>query len=181
VKRLMLDLETLSLGDRATVTAIGAVVFDLETVHYGELILPTVQPQIRMGRTVRWDTVVWWLEQEEAARKEVAVKDHDRVSVEKALQQLTRLYRDNEIVEVWGNGSNFDVSIMDTLYADYIQVPPWTYKQVRDLRTLASLVPKADTLMPAKDEGAGVKHSAIDDAYRQAIWAQRMLKELKHD
>lgn len=177
----MLDLETLSLGERAVVTAIGAVVFDLEAVHYGELILPTVQPQIRLGRTVRWDTIVWWLEQEDAARQEVAVKDHDRMSVEKALQNLTSLYRNSEAVEVWGNGSNFDVSIMDTLYADFLQAPPWTYKQVRDLRTLASMVPEADSLMPAKDEGAGVKHSAIDDAYRQALWANRLMKELKHD
>lgn len=178
MRRMMLDLETLSLGDRAAVTAIGVVIFDEETVQYGELILPTVQPQIRMGRTVRWDTVVWWLEQEDAARKEVSVKDMDRVAVEKALNQISHLYRAFEVVEVWGNGSNFDVSIMDTLYADYLQSPPWTYKQVRDLRTLASLVPEADTMMPVKDQ-AGVKHSAIDDAYRQAVWAQRLMKELK--
>jgi len=179
----MLDLETLSLGDRATVTAIGAVFFDLEQVHYGELLLPEVQPQIRLGRTVRWDTIVWWLEQDEEARREVATKDQYRVPVERALDQLSRLYRDHETIEVWGNGSNFDVSIMDTLYADFHQSPPWTYKQVRDLRTLVSMVPDADTLMPVKDDGAsiGVKHSAIDDAYRQAVWAQRLMKELKHD
>lgn len=179
MKRMMLDLETLSLGHRAVVTAIGAVVFDDKVLYDGALILPRVQPQINMGRTVRWDTVVWWLEQEEAARQEVAVLDINRAPLVDALDMLGDFYRKHEAQEVWGNGSNFDVAIMDTLYEEVGGPPPWGYKQVRDLRTLKSLVTAADSLLPEKDDT--VKHSAIGDAQRQAIWAQRLLEVIRND
>ena len=178
MKRMLLDLETLALDSRAVVTAIGIVIFDEIAVWQGQLILPRVQPQLNMGRSFRWDTFVWWLEKSEEARREISVLDINRAPVADALDQLTHAFKSNEVQEVWGNGSSFDVSIMETLYADVGGPTPWSHKQVRDLRTLASLLPGSEDLRPSAEEGSSVHHSAVDDAYRQAIWAQRILKGL---
>ena len=72
-QHVMLDLETMGTGPTAAITAIGAVAFSVEAgitdTFYKKVDL---ESSVRNGGTMDPGTVIWWLGQSDAARKEMA-------------------------------------------------------------------------------------------------------------
>ncbi len=73
-------------------------------------------------------------------------------------------------VRPWGNGSVFDISILEHAYSQCGIEVPWGFRNIRDVRTR-----KEDALFIADVAGIetdipfeGVKHYALDDAYHEA-------------
>ncbi|MDQ3273757.1 MAG: 3'-5' exoribonuclease [Actinomycetota bacterium] len=166
----MLDLETLDTCPTALVTAIGAVMFDPYSTYIGHKFyaVTTDWPcQQRKGRTISGDTVAWWLEQSDEARKALASPPFGvALSTHAALNGFCEFFDGHGgDTDVWGNGADFDNVILGSLYGSFNLTRPWTYSKNRCFRTINSL-PKSKLFV--KPEREGTHHNALDDAVYQA-------------
>lgn len=181
-EHIMLDLETFGNGANAVVVSIGAVAFDPYTDAIGEHSFHRfldVDEQFKLGRSADASTLMWWLEQEEAARLKLIDGHEQRVSIDGALEAFgfwLSEVSEPRTVQVWGNGAAFDNAILASLYKHIGRAQPWMFWNDRCFRTLKALnshVPKPAT--------GGVAHDALDDAIQQskhlqAIFNQTMKK-----
>lgn len=164
MKDVMTDLETLGTSPQTPVISLGAVFFDMD----GKTLGPTfymamdVNEQIARGRKPTGDTIKWWLSQTDAAKRVFHEKARP---VTEVLTLFAQWYKQNysKGAFIWGNGSTFDISILEDMYRDYGIELPWGYNKAMDLRTFKRF--KANG---AQIPNAGVAHNALDDAIAQA-------------
>lgn len=170
---LMIDLETLGTDPETPVISLGAVFFNPETKQLGPTFYMAldVSEQIQRGRKPTGDTIKWWMGQTDAAKKVFHEKAKPAQDV---LQLFVRWYKDNSTGKrgssVWGNGSTFDISIMENIFRDYGLGCPWSHYNVMDLRTFKRFVAKGK-----KVEKRGTNHNALDDAVSQAQYVMENL------
>lgn len=159
---LMIDLETLGTDPHCPVISIGAIFFDIEKKKLGPTFYATldVKEQIRSQRTLDADTLKWWMHQSGAAKK---VFRETASPVEFALNKFVEFIKQFKKVKVWGNGSSFDIVILEDLFKQYDIKVPWSYNNIMDLRTFKRFVAKGEKL-----QKSGVDHNALDDAKSQA-------------
>ncbi|MBM7454508.1 hypothetical protein HNR62_000337 [Oceanisphaera litoralis] len=172
---ISLDLETLNTAPDAVITSIAAIPFTMELgvsdcSWYGHL---SIQEQLNAGRTASASTLLWWLRQEDVAREELVqgqeaitrgLRDElatllDFVALEKQRSNI-------DTVAVWGNGSTFDVTLLEHLLRQNGLTPFWDYRHVYDMRTLVALNPAVKERN--KNNFVGVRHNAFADATHQA-------------
>jgi hypothetical protein len=183
---IMLDLETLDLGPRSIITQVGIIAFPLDDpeteMRRISEYLP-VQPQFELKRTVSFSTVLWWMEQDDAARKRLRESDGNDMeellalvrSIHRKLGDLIRSVGEAN-VELWAKGPQFDVVNLETLFVDCGLQTPWRYDSVMDLRTLTRLSGiKTETI---GREGL-VPHVAIEDAKFQIRHYVEAMKHLR--
>lgn len=169
---LMIDLETLATSPQTAVVSLGAQFFDIETKTLGstfEMVLE-LQPQIDSGREISASTLKWWMGQEEAAKRVFHEKAQPPTVV---LGTFVNWYKSvNPKAFVWGNGSTFDISIMENIFRMYKIEVPWGYNKAMDLRTFKRFNAPAGAKIPV----AGVKHNCLADATAQARFVLENLK-----
>jgi hypothetical protein len=160
---VMIDLETMGTGPDAAIVAIGAVAFDPATeritaTHYQ---LVDLQSAVDLGGQMTCSSVLWWLQQSDAARAELARPGEP---LRMALQCLGEWLRRATVegVQVWGNGCDFDNVILASAYRRAGMPLPWRWSRNRCYRTVRALHP--DVLLAR----GGVHHNALDDAAHQA-------------
>ena len=161
----MLDLETLGNKPGSVIVAIGAVKFGhgeiLETFYERVDAESCVQLGLRMDVS----TVLWWMNQSDAARKEITQPGGQLSEV---LLRFSSWVKDPD-AEVWGNGASFDNVLLSDAY-DRAQLPrPWTYRNDRCYRTVKSLHPEVPMAR------GGTHHNALDDATAQALHLMAMV------
>jgi 3'-5' exoribonuclease-like protein len=159
---VMLDLETMGTSKDAAIVAIGAVRFDLNTGLLGDKFYQVINLKSaqRAGGKIDADSVMFWLQQSDEARK--AITSDDGVHIEAGIKAFSEWIRSVPVAHLWGNGSDFDNVILEGAYNRLGWTPPWAYKQNRCYRTLVSLyasVEKEDSVIP---------HQALEDAIAQA-------------
>ena len=177
----MVDLETMGIGNKAAITAIGVVAMDmsnlkLESAPDGEFYMPiSLASSMEAGLECDASTILWWMGQSDEARKEMAGRT---VSLYTALIELNywmaKLVSAKKERVVWGNGASFDNVILANAYKAVHTDVPWTYSGDRCFRTMKSLVLG---LEPPFD---GEKHNALADARHQAEWLMSMMLEVRH-
>lgn len=117
------------------------------------------------GFTVDWDTIAWWLREDENARNGMANAGLG-YPVDKALVELNtwfvNTFRDQNFKRVWGNGSSFDLAMLQYAARKMGTVTPWSYRTERDMRTLVELCPDGMYVKPK------IKHDALEDAIAQS-------------
>ena len=162
---ISIDIETLGINSNSPILSIGAC--DNEgRIYYTNL---DVQSQIENGAVTDWSTVHWWMHQSEAARASL----HEfGLPPREALFQLSAEFEWDK-AEVWVNGLNFDIPILENAYKRFGMNVPWKYTQCRDLRTLVKLLPHIQKHKPA------VAHNALSDAEAQLATLTECLKSLK--
>lgn len=181
---IMIDLETLGTGPNAPVISIGCQVFDVETLELKGTFYGACQVADQLDTKIRHmtaDTFKWWMSQDGAAKIVFKEKSDPTVNVLVALRNWIMglagsSANQTKKINVWGNGSSFDITIMETLFADYKVICPWMYYKVMDLRTFKRFVRDGE-----KVEVAGVKHNALADATAQAEYVIEGLKQQKAD
>lgn len=162
---LMIDLETLGQTPQCPVISIGACLFDIPTKQKGPtfyLALDTSE-QLQKGRIPDGSTLKWWMQQTDAAKKvfnEKSVKTLEALTIFN--KWIFANIQDSRKYYVWGNGSTFDISILEDLYKMYGISVPWLYYNIMDLRTFKRFVGKNEKLVKS-----GVNHNALDDAISQ--------------
>lgn len=176
---LMLDIETLDTTPSAVLLSVAAVFFEPMTGELGESFTAQVSPQKpQLHRTISADTVAWWAQQSDAARKEAFSGTE---TLKKTLTQFSRFIQihTTDKVHVWGNGKEFDCSILEHAYGQLEMTCPWDFWRTQDVRTLVTL---ARTLGfdPKKTRPfEGVPHLPLDDARHQARYVSDIFRSLR--
>lgn len=175
---VMIDIETLSAQTNAVVIEIAAVEFDKTTGAIGEIFHQRIKNEewfVLPNRDVSPSTLKWWLLQSDEARKNITESKEEDNDIFTAIGLLTAFINrcdnpnyksgvDDRTVTVWGNGSTFDITILQNLYEQIkIYDIPWKFWAVNDVRTIVSLNPK----VKKNCEFNGVKHYAVDDCKHQ--------------
>ena len=167
---VMLDLETLGQRPGAVIVSIGAWAFNVEDPQNGVPFYMRINPQSCIDVGLRMDpsTVLWWLQQNDVARREFAGLE-EAFALQKVLLQFGEWMANwNRIGQhgprVWGNGATFDNVLLTSAYAACKMQTPWSYHADRCYRTLRALYPDVD-LPPA----TGIQHHALEDAKWQAL------------
>ena len=168
----MIDLETLSTNPNATILTVGGVKFDPHTAvepAQGMYFRVDVDSQTEMGRDVMQDTLDWWGRQDPEIMEE-ALGDKDRISTSDMVKTLNKWCVGVDVF--WCQGPLFDYAILQNFYIQMGIPVPWNYWQIRDSRTLFSLVPK-----DPNEVRTGL-HNALEDCYFQARKVQKVYKQL---
>jgi hypothetical protein len=140
----MIDLETLDTRPSCTVLSLGGVKFNAENndePHSEIYFKISVDDQDRLGRTTSDDTIAWWAKQDEKARNEAFDQD-GAIVVEEALARMSKWLVGVDVI--WGHGYGFDITILEDMYRNIGRPIPWNFWQVRDSRTLFSMLKNGD-------------------------------------
>ena len=192
--KLMLDFETLGLGENAVLLSLGAVAFDPTTGELGSQFYSAIDPRNQPGRDIDPGTVLWWLAQDDAARTKItgAIKFTDMIesgevdalegeAVEEVFENaahpihhVARAFVNwvehfNDVVEVWTNGV-VDHAWLESMMKYSGLKNPIKFWNQRDYRTLKALYPDVAA------EFTGTKHNALDDAIHQGKHAMAILR-----
>lgn len=172
-QHLMLDIETLGNESFSSITSIGAVEFDIETRKTGKEFYVNVDLQscLDLGLTVKASTIMWWLQQNEQARKEIT--KGNSVPIIDALKAFEEFC--NKDYQIWGNSARFDCGILQNAY-NKVGIPiPWDFRKERCVRTLVSFAPEV------KDNFIfnGVIHHALHDCKSQIGYCSEIWNTLK--
>jgi len=161
---VMIDLETMGKRHNAPIIALGAVAFNLATLEIGEKFYANVNlaSSVALGSVMDPETVMWWMQQSEDARKAVTRKGRQAPEV---LADFADWLTSNAVAlkdrRIWACGTDFDCVILAEHYRKAGIDVPWMYYATRDYRTIRELwksVPE-DTRVGA--------HNALDDAVHQ--------------
>lgn len=167
----MIDIETLGTTPNCVVLSVGACKFDPyvnREPHTLKLWRPDVDQQMAQNRSVDDSTLEWWSKQPADIREE-AFGDINRVAVTQFFKELNAYLVG--VDKIWCQGPQFDMVILEDLYAQFKHHRGWAFWQINDCRTLFNL-------MPADPRKAIQKnlHSADQDAYWQAVCVQQSFK-----
>ena len=162
----MIDIEGLGTSAQAPILAIGAVLFEPGSDWIGHSFHTHVSlaNSLRLGFKPEADTVLWWMEQPEAARLYVTMGQLEAAPVVDALQMLAEFIPTD--ARVWAKGVDYDIAALN-LYYDAVGLPrPWHYRAPRDMRLLM------DLHHPPEIHNPYPPHHALWDALHQARWVQ---------
>ncbi len=167
-----IDLETLSTKPGGVIVSLGAVRFDPrlgriqpydELVEKGKTlkVILDIPDSKNYGFTISKDTQEWWdLQSQEA--KDATFNTGKEVPVKLALEKFAAFMRRGDCL--WGNGANFDPVMLEP-YFDRLGMPlPWKFYKVMCFRTLKTLLPYNELLIPPNK----IKHDCLADAVFQA-------------
>lgn len=176
---IIIDCETLATNTTPVLLSIGACTLDRDEAFLRHVTIDSQLP----FRTIDPNTAVWWVQQSEAALASTFCPSYSGFIEPKAdlAEVLGHLSTWIEMVaptceggrNIWTNGAAADAVWLETAYAQLALKCPWSYRDVRCLRTLYALFPEIE---PARTEY--VSHSAVDDALYQARRAELCLLEL---
>ena len=174
---LMIDLETMGKNPDAPIISIGAIFFDPQTGDMGPEFSKTIDLETA-GGVIDRDTIKWWLKQSREAQSAIMT---DEIPLDDALLQLREFIDENSgefFVQVWGNGANFDNTILRRSY-EWQGIPcPWRYYNDRDVRTIVELGKAIDFDARTAIPFEGERHNALDDARYQAKYVSAIWQKL---
>ncbi|END4132911.1 3'-5' exoribonuclease, partial [Escherichia albertii] len=174
---LMIDLETMGKNPDAPIISIGAIFFDPQTGDMGPEFSKTVDLETA-GGVIDRDTIKWWLKQSREAQSAIMT---DEIPLDDALLQLREFIDENSgefFVQVWGNGANFDNTILRRSYERQGIPCPWRYYNDRDIRTIVELGKAIDFDARTAIPFEGERHNALDDARYQAKYVSAIWQKL---
>jgi hypothetical protein len=185
----MVDIETMGNNPRSAIVSIGAVAFDpMGNEPLNELpsfyVNVDLQSCLDAGLVADGSTIMWWLNQSEAARK--ALKDPTPMSIQTALASLhgwlsmSTVFSDPQNTELWAHAT-FDPVILRSAL-DVCHLPlPWKYRNTRDIRTLVGLAKQVGMEIPASggdNTNRDVHHQAADDCRYQVGYVRSMYQQI---
>ncbi|EFJ7561716.1 exonuclease [Escherichia coli] len=174
---LMIDLETMGKNSDAPIISIGAIFFDPQTGDMGPEFSKTIDLETA-GGVIDRDTIKWWLKQSREAQSAIMT---DEIPLDDALLQLREFIDENSgefFVHVWGNGANFDNTILRRSYERQGIPCPWRYYNDRDVRTIVELGKAIDFDARTAIPFEGERHNALDDARYQAKYVSAIWQKL---
>jgi hypothetical protein len=172
---IMIDLETLATTPDAQILSIGAVRFDpfgkdvqdpQMTKFYCRVDIDSCDA---LGLVASDATIEWWAQQSKEAQEE-AFNPKDRVHIKDAMEQLYKFCWGAK--RVWANGACFDIVICEHVFRKIGKAIPWSFWQVRDVRTAFDL-----GINPNRPPV--LKHHALEDAWNQAVGIQNVYGTLR--
>lgn len=176
---IMIDLETLGTAPGSVITQIGMCAFNPRSDDPAtQSVFIRIDPQSALdaGLSVSWATIAWWLLQDQEARVKMAGSE-GALELWKALKQMNEWIVDkgDERVQVWGNGSGFDITLLEVALAKVGMKPAWHFRNIRDQRTITHL----DILFDVQHAQPLVPHNAMEDAIAQAQTVRACIRRIE--
>lgn len=183
---IMVDLETVSTEHNAGIVSIGAaivkfgsIVTEDEPEHfYGKCDIRTLDPKLFHTSS---DTIEWWKKQNPAVKQETFSGTQ---SISELISSFDGWVRSMKVIHndapilLWGNGADFDCTILVSAYDALHMHTPWSYRNHRCYRTLNALYPK---MVFSPFGMAEQKHNALYDAKLQAHRLAQILERIYTD
>lgn len=172
---VMIDLETLATSTDAAILTIGAVKFDPFGRESDDKAMDSFYVRVdldscdEIGLVTNDDTIEWWSKQSKEAQYE-AFENTDRMHIRTAFDQLYKFCWGAQ--RVWSNGAAFDVVICEHVFKKINKATPWSFWQVRDVRTAFDL-----GINPQRPPVTA--HHALEDAWNQAVGIQNVYNTLR--
>ena len=131
---IMLDLETMGSGSNSAIIAIGAVRFNETEITDRFYEIVDLASSVNAGLFIDPDTVMWWMEQSEAARNQFKKAGE---TLHSSLTKFSNWIQNDALV--WGNGASFDNVILSNAYKLTGIKQPWKFYNDRCYRTIKNL------------------------------------------
>lgn len=171
-KLAVIDIETLDKKPNAVIFAIGCVIVDVNDLSITSELYTVINPS-QKGRTTGNGTPEWWIKQSikaPGAFEQLQAACSSNKTLKAALYELGSFLNDEfngDTVNMFGNGPEFDNTILDNAFEWAGLKTPWPYWGNQSIRTSNLLMQIAG----AKNERefVGIKHHALDDAYHEAF------------
>jgi inhibitor of KinA sporulation pathway (predicted exonuclease) len=165
---VMLDLETWGTAPGCAIRSIGAVAFSL--VHIDVSPAPfyrNIEDQSCVDAGLIKDpaTEAWWAKQSAEAQDFLL---RDPVLLPEALSEFWTWFKQVDGAQLWSQGANFDIPILEAAYRATGVAIPWKYFNVRDTRTVYDIC-GFDYYAEARE---GTHHNALDDCMHQIKMVQ---------
>jgi hypothetical protein len=191
ITHLNFDLETLGKKSTSVVLSMACIAFTFEDdTPYSQYILDGFYvkfnpiEQLKMGRTTDQDTINWWKEQNEDARK-VTLPSEDDVTVKEGLLML-RDYISKTKYEwkrgyCWCRGNYFDFPMIEDLHDQVGLKLPFNTWKIRDIRTMIDVLTGSDRGEYNLRDGLPkeyVNHHALHDAALDVMRMKEIFKSL---
>jgi len=169
---VMIDIETLGRKPGCAVLSIGAVHFDRLTGEIGDGFFYACMgaENAKKYGHVDDDTLAWWMSQSDPAKQDAFNGTADPLQVAQSFAEWI-----DGGDKVWGNGSVFDITILEAWFDALGVKVPWQFWNVRDVRTVIDI---AD-VNPKKFQRKGTYHNALDDAVFQVEYTAAAIRHLK--
>ena len=172
----MIDLETLGVEPDSVIITLGAIKFDPYSdsePHSGLYMRCDIEEQSeKYGRSIDDNTLAWWTKQDQKIQDEAFGDHEDRVNMDTLTKAINKFCVG--VDQLWCQGPLFDYAILQNLYKNIGKPCPWNFWQIRDSRTLFSLLPE-DPRKAIRQEA----HNALADCYFQAKCVQIAYSDLK--
>lgn len=177
---IMVDLETFGTESNSIILSISAMAFDPRT---GDVLNDNyfdshinVDSCVDVGLSFDPNTVFWWMEQSEIARKKIIEGQKNSSStLYTTLTSFSRWINSFGFdVYIWGNSPRFDLGLLQCAYNKCKIKIPWKYSNELDVRTIIRFAPE----IKKNEINTGVSHSGIDDCEFQISYLYKTLKEL---
>jgi hypothetical protein len=170
-----IDLETAGINVESTILSFGICEFVPSTGKIIRTLEVTFDIDSEKTINCTLGTIRFWLNQ--ATENPEAVShvfaNQNKVSIPNGLQKLTAFLKaDKTAIEVWANGTKFDLGMMEYLYKKHDLKIPWSYNSDRCMRTLRGIHGNMDVDMGEFEE---IPHTALSDAIRQAKYISACL------
>lgn len=176
MKDLMIDIESMGNKSGSAILSIAAVNFDIKTGQIGKIFYEKCKLQscLESGLKVDGDTIKWWMEQSDEARKEVM---DGKQSLSNLLRNFTIFVEslNPSDLKIWGNSNRFDLGLIEDAYISLNKKIPWKYSLERDVRTLVSFASE----IKLEEEFMGVKHNPVDDCLHQIKYCVKIYNKIK--
>lgn len=183
LSHVVIDIETLGLGLRPVIIAIGAVALD---EHYEVIgrFYRAIRGDNQPGREMDFDTVKWWVTKNSHEAQQAVFNDH-ATSLRQAVitfnAWVTHHIGADPHVQFWGKGPEFDNVIWrEAIATNYPGGNPeilskvWTYRNNQSLRTVERMVKSLGLTVEVPD--TGIAHHALHDAE----WEAEYLRQAMH-
>lgn len=172
MQHIMVDLESLDTVPGAVILSLGAVFFDetgLGDEFYKVILRSSCET---LGMTVSQDTLNWWGKQSIDASQVLRDAEIAPDTLADVLNQFNDFLKRDKGVKVWGNGADFDNSLLAVAYRRAGVKQGWLPYNGRCYRTLKNIAAN----VPAVARG-GTYHNALDDAKTQANHAIEIYRQ----
>lgn len=104
-------------------------------------------------------TMSWWKQQPEAAYNEAF---HGTENPHDVAIRFAQWFSNGSVIP-WGNGSVFDMVLLEAWFDKLGVKCPWKFWDIRDVRTVVDL----SGIGPKSIPRVGVYHNALDDSFHQ--------------
>lgn len=187
---IMVDIETLGVGENPTIIQLSAIAFDITTGEYIDTFDQCVDITNK-NQDIDANTLLWWLDTDKELLNDIIKRGkYGNTDIKYTHLKFNRwincTMQDADLWErdvfLWGNGILFDNRIIQQSMASNGITYPIFYRNDRDMRTIIELAAKKKGMtskdyLAQFDDDSLKKHDALDDVKFQikavtSAWAE---------
>lgn len=165
VTPVSIDLETVGTNVDSQILSIGACTFN-EKGDIADTFEAVIDIKDNQEVKATLGTLKFWMEQPPEAVAAI-FEAENKLTLYQALTQLSTWIKAKGKVEMWANGTKFDLGMLEEQYRQLKLTPPWAFNSDRCMRTIRKYAGHIEV------DYVGIPHKALDDA----IWQAKYIAE----